>query len=408
MIRRILPLLVLLAPALAPAENWPGWRGPHGTGVTSEKGLPTRWSATQNVRWKVRLPGAGVSAPVVWGERVFVTSSDGRRNDRLHLYCYHRDDGRLLWHERYFGSALSDGQFPPGGMAVPTPTTDGKRVYALFGTGDLVCVDLDGKPVWLRSLAQEYGPFRNRWGMAASPLLVDDLLVIQVDHFGPSYLLGIDAATGNNRWRTPRATGVNWTSPLAVTVAGKKQVVCAGTGWLRGYAADTGKELWSLHGLHNQCIPSIVTSGDRLLVACGRDFTALAVRPGPVPQIAWKVPTRGVGVPSPVCLGDEYYYAEDSGWATCLRASTGERLWRERLGGKVQASAVAGDGKVYFTTEAGVVTVVRAGPKFAVLARNRIGEAVVASPALSQGCIFLRGDKHLFCIHAKDRREGTP
>jgi outer membrane protein assembly factor BamB len=243
--------------------------------------------------------------------------------------------------------------------------------------------------------------------MAASPLLVDGLLVIQVDQFGPSYLLGVDAATGKNRWRTTRPTGVNWSSPLAVTLGGTKQIVCAGTQCFRGYAPDTGKELWSFRGLHAQCIPSTVVCSDRLLTAAGRDFTCLALRldtsPGtpPTPQVAWKVRNRGVGVPSPLCLGGEYYYVEDSGWANCLRADTGERLWRERLNGKHQASLVAGDGKVYFTSEAGVVTVVRAGPKFTVLARNRIGEAVVASPALSQGCIFLRGDKHLFCIREK-------
>src|SRR5947208_1809237 len=200
MLRRLLALLtVLLLPAVVPAENWPGWRGPDHNGISTEKGLPEKWSATENVRWKAPLPGAGVSAPIVWGNHVFVTASDGRQNDRLHLLCFDRDTGKQLWHARFFGSAVSEGQFAPGGMAVPTPATDGKHVFALFGTGDLVCVDFDGRPVWVRSLAQEYGPFRNRWGMAGSPVLVGDLLVVQVDHSGPCYLLGVDAATGANR-----------------------------------------------------------------------------------------------------------------------------------------------------------------------------------------------------------------
>src|SRR5205814_9913820 len=188
-------------------------------------------------RWKVPLRGAGVSAPVVWGDRVFLTSSDGRLNDRLHLLCYHRADGRLLWEARFFGSSAPEGQFPPGGMAVPTPATDGRRVFALFGTGDLVCVDVEGRPLWLRSLAQEYGPFRNRWGMASSPLLADGLLVVQVDHWGASYLLGVDAATGANRWKTRRDTGVGWSSPLAVRVGGKTQVVAVGNYTVKGYDA---------------------------------------------------------------------------------------------------------------------------------------------------------------------------
>ena len=198
------------------AENWPGWRAGRQRRLRRERPADAL-VGHENVRWKAPLHGAGVSAPIVWGERVFVTSSDGRLNDRLHLPCYHRDDGRLLWHARFFGSAVSEGQFAPGGMAVPTPATDGKRVFALFGTGDLVCVDLDGKPVWVRSLAQEYGPFRNRWGMASSPLLAGELLVVQVDHWGQSYLLGVDAATGANRWRTVRDASVNWTSPVAAS-----------------------------------------------------------------------------------------------------------------------------------------------------------------------------------------------
>lgn len=274
---RVVLLLIVLSPPALHAGAWPAWRGPDGSGVSAETGLPTRWSATKNVRWKAPLHGAGVSTPIVSGERVFLTSSDGRRNDQLHLACYHREDGRLLWHARFFGSAVSEGQFAPGGMAVPTPATDGRRVYALFGTGDLVCVDLDGKPVWMRSLAQEYGPFRNRWGMASSPLLVGGLLVVQVDHWGKSYLLGVDAATGANRWKTTRDASVNWTSPAAVRVQGKSQIIAAGTYVLKGYDAETGHALWSVQGLQMQCIPSPVVQGERVYAISGRDFYTLAV-----------------------------------------------------------------------------------------------------------------------------------
>jgi outer membrane protein assembly factor BamB len=292
-------------------------------------------------------------------------------------------------------------------MAVPTPATDGKRVYALFGTGDLVCVDSAGKPVWLRSPAQEYGVFRNRWGMAASPLLLEGLLVVQVDHWGGSYLLGVDPATGANRWRTPRAASVNWTSPVAVRVGGTTQVVTAGTRALKGYSAQTGKELWSLGGLHVQCIPTPVARGDRLYVACGARFTTLCVglkagKGGRTEaRVRWKEPNKGVGVPSPLLLGEYLYYAEDAGWASCRRADTGAAVWRRRLGGRVQASPVAGAGKLYFPCANGVVSVLRAGPRYELLARNDLGEGVVASPALSQGRLFLRGEKHLFCIAGK-------
>src|SRR5262249_14361575 len=216
------------------------------------------WSASENLRWKVPLEGAGVSAPIVWGERIFLTSSAGRLSDQLFLSCHQRSDGRQLWRIQCFGSAQPEGQFAPGGMAVPTPATDGQRVFALFGTGDLICVDFDGKPLWIRSLAQEYGPFRNRWGMAASPILVGDMLIVQVDHFGQSYLLAVDAASGATRWKTNREAQVNWTSPLAVKVEGRTQIVAAGTHTIKGYDAKNGAELWTVQGLLQQCIPSPV------------------------------------------------------------------------------------------------------------------------------------------------------
>jgi outer membrane protein assembly factor BamB len=399
-------VLVLTSVALR-GENWPAWRGPGGGGVSTEKDLPLHWSATENVRWKAPVPGAGVSTPIVWGERVFLTSSDGRDNDRLHLLCFHRDTGKLLWHNRYFGSAVSEGQFPPGGMAVPTPTTDGERVYALFGTGDLVCVDLAGRPVWVRSLAQEYGPFRNRWGMAASPLLVGDLLVVQVDHWGKSYLLAVERGSGATRWRTVRDASVNWTSPVAVQVQGRTQIVAAGTYTLKGYDAETGKELWTAQGLQMQCIPTPVGQDGKLYAVSGRDFYTLALKldgkTGDLTgtNVVWKVRSGGAYVPSPLCLGERYWFIEDSGWLNCLDAATGKKIYRERLGGKVSASPVAGAGRLYLTAEDGHVTVIDAAGPFKVLARNDVGETLVASPALSQGRIFLRGDKHLWCIGEK-------
>jgi outer membrane protein assembly factor BamB len=401
-------MLAALSATPALAENWPGWRGPTNDGVSTERNLPARWSATENVLWRAPLLGTGVSTPVVWGDRIFVTCSDGRSNDRLHLLCLNRDDGKERWHARFFGTALSDGQFAPGGMAVPTPATDGQRVYALFGTGDLVCVDFDGKPLWVRSLAQEYGGFRNRWGMAASPILVGDLLVVQVDHWGQSYLLGVDAVTGANRWKTNRDASVNWASPLAVKVDGKTQIVASGTYAVKGYSAQTGEELWTVQGMQMQCIPSPVASGDRLFAVSGRDHFTLAIRldgaRGDLTKthIAWKAKSGAAYVPSPVVHDGLYYFVEDTGWGSCLRADSGAKVWRERLGGnKYSASPLVADGKVYFASEDGTVTVIRAGAKFAVLARNDLGEPIVASPAVSGGRLFVRGDKHLYCIGEK-------
>jgi outer membrane protein assembly factor BamB len=384
--------------------DWPGWRGPAGVGVSAEKGLPTRWSATENVRWKVPVPGAGVSTPVVSGDHVFLTASDERHNDRLHVCCYHRADGRQLWHTRLFGSAQPEGLFPAGGMAVPTPATDGRHLYVLFGTGDLACLDFDGRPVWIRSPAQDHGPFRNRWGMAASPLLVGDLLIALVDHWGPSYLLAVDTKTGATRWKTDRDASVNWSSPVAAVVNGKPQVIVTGTHEVRGYDAVTGSELWRVHGLEQECIPSPVVEGNMVYAVSGRKGVTLAIRlddrRGDVTatNVVWKSRRGAPYVPSGLCLGGRYYLVDDEGFGTCLDATTGAEIWRERMGGRYQASLAAGDGKVYFTNLEGVVSVVQAGPEFRLLAKNAVGESLVASPALSRGDIFLRGERHLFCV----------
>ncbi len=397
-------LLLLLIPTAALAADWPGWRGPGATGVSPETNLPVTWSATENVRWKVPLSGAGVSTPVVHGDRVFLTASDGRLNDRLHVRCFARTDGKELWHTELFGSAQPEGQFPPGGMAVPTPACDGTFVYALFGTGDLACLDLDGKPVWIRSLAQEYGPFRNRWGMGASPVLVGDLLVVLVDHWGQSYLLGVDAKTGKNRWKTDRDASVNWSSPLPVRVHGKTQIVVTGTYQVRGYDAADGAELWHVQGMQMQCIPSPAVQNDVVFAVSGRKGTSLAIRlddsRGDLTgkNVVWRSPRGAPYVPSGVCLGGYYFLVDDEGFGTCLDAATGSELWRQRMGGRYQASLTAGDGKVYFTNLDGVVSVVKAGPRFELLSKNQLGESIVASPAIAHGCLFLRGEKHLYCI----------
>jgi outer membrane protein assembly factor BamB len=398
MSRLVLALLIgsIVLPAVQ-AENWPGWRGPTGDGISTETGLPIHWSKDKNVRWKVALEGAGVSGPVVWGERVFLTASTGRLNDELHVTCYHRNDGRLLWHRRLFGTAPTD-LYQPGGMAVPTPAADSKHLYVLFGTGDLACLDHAGRPVWIRSLAQEYGPFRNRWGMGASPVLIGDLLVVQVDHWSQSYLLGIDAATGANRWKTDRDTSVNWCSPLPLKIGGRTQLVVAGTEKGRGYDAATGKELWSVGGLHFQCIPTPVAQGDMVFLTSGVSSLAVQMDGNGLGKVAWVNKRTPAFLPSPLAYRGCLYVPGDQSFVTCLEAVSGKKLWKERLGGQFHASPVAADGKVYFPTKEGVVRVIDAGPEFRLLAQNDLGDTLIASPAISDGQIFLRGEKYLYCI----------
>ena len=399
--RMLLVLLVLILTGRVGAENWPGWRGPTGMGISTETQLPVEWSSTKNIRWKVELHGAGVSAPVVWGERVFLTASDGRLNDRLHVFCYHRKDGKQLWHSRFFGTAPTD-LFAPGGMAVPTPVTDGKHLFTLFGTGDVMCLDFAGKPVWIRSLAQEYGRFRNRWGMGTSPILVGDNLVVQVDHWSQSYLLCVDAKTGANRWKTDRDASVNWSSPVAVKFKDHDELIVLGTYRAMGYDLNTGSERWQVRGMGMQCIPSPIVEGNILVAASGENTMAIKLdgKSGNLTDsnVLWINKKAAAYLPSPVLYKGQVYIAGDRGINTCLDAAKGTVLWKKRMGDQYYASPVAGDGNVYFPSKEGVVFVIRAGPKFELLAKNDMGEGIVASPAISEGQIFLRGEKHLFCI----------
>jgi outer membrane protein assembly factor BamB len=399
--RLIATLIAIVFPLTVHADNWPGWRGPGNHGISNETKLPLTWSATKNVRWKVKLDGAGVSQPIVWEDRVFLTASDGRLNDRLHVYCYARADGKLLWHTRLFGSSPTD-LYPLGGMAVPTPATDGKLLYVLFGTGDLAALDFDGKPAWIRSLADEYGPFRNRWGMGTSPVLVGDALYVQVDHWSQSYLLAVDPKTGANRWKADRPTSVNWTSPLAVKVKDRVEIVTFGTNFVRSYDAEKGNELWRVEGMHFQCIPSPVVMGDLLFACSGENTMAIKLdgSRGDLTKshVLWKNKKANAFLPSPLVYLDHLYLPGDRNFVTCFDARTGTQVWKERLGNEFHASPVGAAGRVYIATKEGSVKVVRAGPSFDLLADNAMEETIVASPAISNGQIFLRGEKHLFCI----------
>jgi outer membrane protein assembly factor BamB len=431
-----LVVAILLVSTRALAENWPGWRGAARTGVSDETGLPLEWSENQGVRWKVALPGSGISNPIVWGERVFVTSSNGRNQDELHLLCLARDDGSEKWHLRLWGSAPTLHHPTKSSMASPSPVTDGEHVFAFYGSGDVVCVDFDGGLVWQRSLASEYGPFENRFAASSSPLLYRDLLLLQCDHYGPSYLLAIDKATGTNRWKTDRPNvWLSWSSPQlmpaatakaggdspvtspnrpralkakvfpASTNAGEELLVC-GSHRLDAYNPTTGEKLWTVGGMSRECVPTPVFGHGLIFAATGPNGQSLCIRPGgrgdvTGSHVVWSNPRGAPFVPSPILVGDRVYLVDDKGIATCLDATSGHMAWRKRFGGAFTASPVAGDGKLYFCDESGK-TIVVAGDtnKYRELARNQLDEAIFASPAISQGRLFIRTAGHLYCIGA--------
>jgi outer membrane protein assembly factor BamB len=380
--------------------------------VTEDRGAPLTWSATENVAWKAPLVGTGTSNPIVWQDCVFLTASSGRDQGELHVICFDRDSGRERWHQTLWGTAPTL-FYPKNGMAGPSPITDGKNLWAFFASGDVFCFDLDGGLLWQRSLAEEYGPFENRFAATSSPLLYEGLLIVQCDHYGSSYLVAIDAATGANRWKADRPDAwLSWSSPQLVPVAdteepAKHELVVCGSEQMHGYDPRSGERLWTVRGLARECVPTPVLAGGLIISDSGPNGVHIAVRPGgrgdvTDTHVVWRNERNTSFVPSPIVVGPRYYLAEDKGILSCLDVKTGDMLWRKRLGGKFTASPVAVAGRIYFTDEAGVTLVVdAAAEEFTELARNEIGEDVHASSAVAQGRFFLRTAKHLVCLKSE-------
>jgi outer membrane protein assembly factor BamB len=403
----LLPIALAVWSPRCPAENWPRWRGPNGNAVSDEAPLPVQWTTTRNVRWKATVPGEGFSSPLVWDDRVFLTSALDHGGRRL-VHCLDRATGKILW-TRELPDKNPERTSAMTGHAASTPVTDGRRVVAFFGNAGAICYDRDGGRLWLHDL----GEFDTELGLAGSPVLVRDRVILVCDHDGDrftsfdSFLVALDLQTGKECWRAERlGLGRSWSTPVLVPGPGDRQeLVVSGQEQVRGYDPETGKELWRAGGLTAWVAPSPVFGHGLVFAASGKSGPLLAVRPGgsgdvTKTRLAWQHAGAGPYVCSPVLYGDYLYVHDERGALACYDARTGERQYRERLDGKFTASAVAGDGKLYLTNEDGTTFVVRAGPKFAVLATNNLNEYTLASPAVSGKELFLRTEHHLYCIGA--------
>jgi outer membrane protein assembly factor BamB len=383
------------------AEDWPQFRGPGGTGVSAETGLPVRWSATQNIRWKVDLPGRGLSNPVIARGRLFLTACSGPEQQRLHVLCFEAATGKLLWQRKFraTGTTLCHDKTC---MAAPTPVTDGLHVYALFASGDLVGLDRDGNLLWVRSLTGDYPTVGNNVGMAASPIIWQDVLIVPLENAGESYGLGIDTRTGRNRWKVQRPRGINWVTPLLYQIGTRVEVVFQTGQELTAYDPATGAKLWSLAGKPLSTIPS-PTFGAGLILTPGSKF--LAVRPGAVSEgvrVSWEARKLPTSYCSPLCYKDRIYTVSGQGIVFCADVATGKPFWDVRLQGQFAASPLAAGGKIYVANEEGTTTVLAAGgDKAEVLAMNALPDVILASPAAAQGALYLRSDRHLYCIAHK-------
>jgi hypothetical protein len=395
---------------LATAENWPCWRGPRLDGTSRERNVPVHWNAASNIVWKTRLPGVGHASPIAWGDRIFTVTALLDTQARA-LVCLDRRDGKLLWQQTVFAAPL-ERKHTLNSYASSTPATDGELVYVAFLDRKEMLVaayDFSGRQRW----RARPGPFASMHGFCSSPILYQDKLIVNGDHDGDSYLLALSRKDGRTLWKTPRENHTrSYCAPLIRAIAGRTQMVLSGDKCVASYDPNNGQQHWVIDGPTEQFVASPVFSDKTGLVYITGgypDHHILAINPtgtGNVTKthIVWRT-TRGVAyVPSPIIEGDYFLIVSDSGVAHCFEAATGKLFWQERLG-EHHASLVSAEGLVYFLNDDGVTTVVRPGPEFVRVTRNEIGERCFASPGISQGQIFLRGDRHLFCIG--EGRDGT-
>ena len=397
------PAVQMVADAGESARYWARWRGPSGQGIVSGSGYPDSWSGTENVKWKVPVPGNGNSSPIVWGDRIFVTTAhDGGR--RLSVIAYRRSDGMKLWE-----TFAPEGRTPYGthyknGYASATPATDGQHVYASFGSRGLLALDMSGKQAWFRDL----GPMDAYHGTAGSPLLYKDRLILYQDQSRNSFIAAFDTRTGKTLWTTPREASVGWGTPIAVRVVDHDEIIVNGQLRVQAYNPDTGAELWSCSGTTYEVIPTPVVGYGMVFCSSGRAGPTLAIRPGgrgdvTRSHLAWTSPRGSPFVPSPILYGEHLYMVNDmQSIVTSFEATSGKVMWQNRLGVSrregFSASPVAVDGKVFFTNDEGETFVLKAGPTFELLRTNRIGEGTLATPALVEGKWYIRTERNLFAI----------
>lgn len=400
---RHLPLvLALTVPAVvtaaAPPDTWPAFRGT-GDSVTEAKELPLKWSATENVAWTAELPGFGQSSPVVWKDKVFVTSVEGEFKDTLHVLCFDLATGKQLW-KKTFPGAIKVKVSEYVSKGAPTPIATADRVYALFESGDLIALDHAGKELWTRSLVKDFGDFAGQHGLGTSPVLAGDAVLVLVAQAKAPYLLAVDAATGKDRWRTEDTFGSSWSSPTVLKTGDALTALVSSNGLAAGFDVKTGKRLWQVDGLKGNTVASPTVFGDLMLVGSSDKTSQMVVRLDPEvaadKRVAWRSTGPSSSFGSPLVYQGLAYTVNREGVAVCLDAKTGKEHWDNRLPGSCWASPVGGAGRVYFFTRDGVCVVAKAGTEYEELAQNKLPiKGKVYGVAAVEGAFVVRTDSAL-------------
>jgi len=413
--------------------NWPQWRGTGGSGISTETGVPLEWSESKNIAWKTAIPGRGHSSPIVWGDRVFLTTSiEGpivpgaeavrhyrRGEEYLHpdsvganhsytmkLFCLDLKSGRVLWEKTVYEGTVHDNRHKKNTYASATPATDGRFVYLSFEAEGVYCYDFDGKRIWKTSLGKIA---KGGMGPGTSPVLYENLVILQCDQeYGEgSFIAAVDKKTGKEVWRVSRDQRRSWATPLLIKTAQRTEMVTSGPNEIISYDPGTGRELWSAPGVVSNPIPSPVAGQGLVFVTAGSDTKrAFAIRLGGSGDLAgtsnlvWSYDKGTAYVPSPILYNDYLYLVTDAGAITCIEAGTGKVIYQTRIpmAARFTASPVAFEGKILFVSEDGDSFILKGGPTPEILNANALGEPVYASPAIVPGRILIRGQDNLYCI----------
>jgi outer membrane protein assembly factor BamB len=406
---------VVFAPAVcARAGNWPAWRGPGGQGQCSEKDLPLKWSPTENVKWKVALPGPGNSTPIVWGDRIFLTQATDKGRKRS-LMCFSRKDGKEVW-TRTIDYKADEPTHKDNPYCAASPVTDGQRVVVWHGSAGLFCYDVHGDLLWSRDL----GSCRHIWGNSSSPILYGDLVIL---NFGPgerTFLVAINKVDATEVWKIEEPGGMeggagpatwvgSWSTPVLVKVGDRDELIMTWPGLVKAHDPQTGKVLWSCKGLGKDDGPdrlvytSPLPTPDVVVAMAGFGGPFLAVKPGGRDDVTetnrlWRETKAPQRIGSGVLVGDHVYIVNEPGTAQCIEWKTGKTVFSERVGGENWGSLVHADGKLYVTNLEGETLILEAKPTFKVLAKNALKERTLASISVSDGQLFIRTYQHLWCI----------
>jgi outer membrane protein assembly factor BamB len=411
-------ILLFFTFTLAIAENWPNWRGPKHDGTSTETGIPQKWSKTETVIWRTSLPGPAASTPIIWGDRIFLTSAEGAD---LVLICI-STDGKILW-KQVVGTGNTNVKGDEANLAAPSPSTDGKYVFAFFGSGDLVCYDFAGKQIWKTNLQKTYGKFDLNFVMSSTPLLHGDRLYLQLIHTGAQLVLALDKSTGKEIWKKERRTDAtdeclhSYASPYLYRDEKREFLLIHGADYITAHQLKDGTEIWRAGSFNPKekyhpnfrFVASPVATMGLIVVPTAKNGPVIGLNPDAQTDMTnemrkrfWTLERGTPDVPSPLIAQGIVYLNRENGVLIAVDAKTGNEIYQERVyEHRHRASPLYADGKVYLTARDGTVTVVKAGRQFEILSRNEIGEQISASPAISNGRIYLRSFDALYAIGTK-------